>query len=323
MDEMHSDVAAALEYAKANAAPHTLEHKPLCPFDGQVEMQHVVINNDQQLIDLTPKIQRLAPCPDRPRGTATMNTPEALAAWMLRQKTDSSALFVDGLASPPVMVALSRYSAVAASEDNGGTGAEWGDYRAQLTVKFSKEWQAWTGKDGAVMPHADFAAFMEDRIIDVASPPEAPADDATDAAKAAFNNLTKLAGLLGGQNATWAEAAKLMDVARQLQITDGGIADSKVDTFTGSFSLMFQNDVKTNVPVPRIFLIAIPVFEAGRAYRIPVKLRIRKDGGVKLGYNIHRPDLYLRDAWNDAVKLVTDATGIPAFDGKPEAVWNP
>jgi hypothetical protein len=74
------------------------------------------------------------------------------------------------------------------------------------------------------------------------------------------------------------------------------------------------------VKVPNLFLIGIPVFEGGPLYRIPVRLRYRLAGGrVTWIVRRYRPEAVFKDAFDEALARIGEATGLPVLRGAPEA----
>jgi hypothetical protein len=74
------------------------------------------------------------------------------------------------------------------------------------------------------------------------------------------------------------------------------------------------------VRVPKLFLIAIPVFENGPAYRLPVRFQYRKSGAtVKFILTLHDPKTALDDAFHEATNHAAAETELPLFLGTPES----
>ena len=66
-------------------------------------------------------------------------------------------------------------------------------------------------------------------------------------------------------------------------------------------------------------MIAIPVFENGAHYRIPVRFRYRKSGAsVRFIFLLHNPDVCFKDAVDEVLLRATEETGLPLFRGSPE-----
>ena len=132
-------------------------------------------------------------------------------------------------------------------------------------------------RSGKPMSHADFAAWLEDRIGDVIAPPDhlAGADTLTEADL----KLVELLKTLGGQ---FVGPSRLLDLSRGLKLTEEARFTSVQNLTSGEVELAYQNEHREEagapLKVPSIFLLGIPVFDRGPMYRIPVRLRYRLAG---------------------------------------------
>jgi len=132
--------------------------------------------------------------------------------------------------------------------------------------------------------------------------------------------LAELVKVLGG---TLAGPTKLLELSRGLQVTEHSKVKTATNLSTGEVQLVYetehQDQTGQQFKVPNMFLLALPVFEAGAMYRIPVRLRYRLNGGrVTWAILRHRPELYFENAFNEAVQKVRDETELPVFVGAQE-----
>ena len=228
--------------------------------------------------------------PVRRTGTITVSTIESFVALVNRDSTENSVIFADNGSSPKLTAVLNFHHA-----DN--SDPEFCDNKVVYPFPLSDEWKAWTAKNGekAKMSQADFAEFIEDRYFDIAEP-----------------------GSAGQITATWAERmgvklagpSELMRVSRGLSVRVEETVRNVVKRESGESDFVFTVEHKDSadggsVKVPSAFHIRIPILRGEGDYSIPVRLRYRVGGGkVAWFYELHRPELFLLDAVNDAIARV-------------------
>lgn len=251
--------------------------------------------------------------PDRRKGTAYVQDLASLVELTNRFKDTDSALFCDRLAAKPTLTAVIDYSEAGAAVD---VQARHQQHRIVYPFPLSEEWLAWLKHDGEVMGQGEFAEFLEDRIGDVSPPPTS-----TDLTDDRFPGLATLAGEL---NAMWAGPSRLIELSRGLAIHVEHKVEQAITLQSGEAKLVFTEEHRdaTGEPikVPSMFLIVIPVFDSGAAYRIAARLRYRKAGSaLKWSYSLWRPDLAIRHAITQAAQKAHEETGLPIIYGIPEA----
>ncbi|MFT3966844.1 MAG: DUF2303 family protein [Sphingobium sp.] len=244
--------------------------------------------------------------PRQRSGTSNFTKIESLIDHVNRFKDASSALFaVDDRASPSITAVLDYHHAGAASL------ARFGKHRSIFAFPLSDEWKAWTKMDGEPMEMGDFAAFLEDRIIDVLHLVEG--EDSLP------EDLRQFINLCGGTVAT---PNKLVELSRGLHVHENSAVTQAINLSTGEAQISFQTEHTdaNGVPlkVPGLFLIGIPVFKGGPIYRIAARLRYRKQAGLKFFYELWRTDRTFDHAFNEACERVRIETGLPLLFGKPE-----
>jgi hypothetical protein len=116
---------------------------------------------------------------------------------------------------------------------------------------------------------------------------------------------------------------KLMQLSKGLQVNEDNKAKTFIDRNTGEHSIGFESenqDAEGNkLVVPNMFLIAIPIFEGGEPYRIPVRLRYSVKGGLGWKLEPYQLDKYIKHAFAEACQQAANLTGLPLFFGQPEA----
>lgn len=256
---------------------------------------------------VTPEIFNVRPLfecwrdkPDRKRGTAQSQTLESFNALTNRHKTPDSVIFADTDWQKPSLTAVIDYHPVAGGADNGA-------HRVIYQFPLSEQWKAWVAKNGILMSQTDFAAFIEDRIADLASASE--------------DHKRDLESTFGTRVANPAE---LMQLSRGLQINVDSTVRNVQNLQTGEVQIAFDETHKDGdgkpIRVPGLFVLNIAPFFMGENSVIPVRLRYRvKDGKITWFYQIYRPDLYVTERVRADLTEVATATGLPTFEGKQEA----
>ncbi|PZU83964.1 MAG: hypothetical protein DI527_23420 [Chelatococcus sp.] len=240
--------------------------------------------------------------PSRKRGSATALTLQSFIDLTNRHKTEHSAVFANTEWTAPGFTAVIDYH-------DKASGGPADNLRHRVTYAFplSDEWKAWVAQNGEAMEQSDFAAFLEDRIADLT----APNDHERIQLERDFD--TKIA-----------TPAQLIQLSRGLSIHVASAVKNIVNLATGEASIQFDEQHTDGngqpIKVPGLFMLAIAPFFMGEKITIPVRLRYRKAGTKILWfYQLYRPDLHVTERVRDDLTTVADRTGLPTFEGAPEA----
>ncbi len=198
----------------------------------------------------------------------------------------------------------------------GADGApRFGRHRGVYEFERSPEWMAWSaawsGSAERSMSQAEFAKFIEGRLVDVADP-VAPDGAAAKLAEAA--------------QMTFANAAALYTLSRGLKINVKREAGESFDPATGEATLTFTSAESgaggETVTMPRAFLVEIPVFRGGEKYLIAVWLRRRmpesRADGIKWWVEGYRVLETFDHAFSESCKKAALNSGLPVYVGSPE-----
>lgn len=104
--------------------------------------------------------------PDRRTGTATAITLQSFTDLVLRHQGGNSAVFA-GI-EPPRLTAVIDYHDAVEDSDDGKNVANFCRHRVVYNFPLSEDCIAWKNHDGVPMPQYDFAAFIEDRLPNLA-----------------------------------------------------------------------------------------------------------------------------------------------------------
>lgn len=263
----------------------------------------LVVPKGRELKSIKAFVDEYADRPDRKKGTATLTSVDSFIAHVNRHKDGASAVFADDNRERPALLAVLDYN------EPGADGLpRFGQHRANYAFPLSDEWLAWMGATKSTLTQAQLAEFLEDHIRDVLPPSEAGASGDDFAAELAI---------------TLASPQALITLSRGLNVK----VDRRVKTVqslsSGECSIVFeeahQGEDGGSLKVPGGFVVGIPVFRNGPAYRVPFRLRYRLNQGVTWQLVPHRADLVFQHAFDEVVEKVKAGTELPLFFGRPEA----
>ena len=259
------------------------------------------------------------------KGTAKMADLASLIGWALRFKADNSVLYAQNDGDRPTLTCIADYHLAGAPiiDDMGDQTARHGQHRASYTFPMSKQWARWMKASGEPMSGVEMGAFLEDNILDVIDPPLSLTSPGIAGAEAteAEHRLIDIARRLEGSYGT---GAQLMGMAKSFTVNESADYTVAHNSTTGEATVQIRSEhMDANgqpIRVPKLFLIAIPVFEGGPAYRLPVRFQYRKSGQtVKFFLTLHDPKFARDHAFDEAIQLARAETGMPLFLGQPEA----
>ena len=240
--------------------------------------------------------------PERLKGRARLTTLASFIEHALRFKDAGSALFAS-VGDKPSLMAVFDYH-------KGPSAPRFSEHRAEYMFPLSREWAAWMAADGKTMEQAAFAAWVEDHAADVVLPTVPEAQEAVDALRA-----VEIAPGTPTQVLTFSRG---VDVRVESNVVN------RVSLPTGGQRLVFDESIKGTagepLDVPGGFVIAIPLFDGGGHYALPVRLRLRVEKGrVLWSIAILRAADVLRAAVTAAAEEARAKTALPLFYGTPEA----
>lgn len=168
----------------------------------------------------------------------------------------------------------------------------WRDHVARYTPQFSPEYLLWRSKNGEVMSQVEFAEFLDNNQMDIASPQGFPS------------------------------SAEMLQMAINFEAKQDYRFKSSVRLQNGGTDMTFvQDDDKGTIERMKVFdkfAIGIPVYFGGDAYQINARLRYRhREGKVVFWYELVRPDLTMKAATDTIIEKIKSECGQPFFFGKP------
>lgn len=262
--------------------------------------------NGQKASSVRSLIEEYRERPQRRKGTAKAQTLKAFIDLVSRHQDEDSAIFADLNWRAPSFTAVIDYHRSGETTEERHEPRNLG-HRISYAFPLSEEWQAWVAANGKPMSQSDFAAFVEDHIADLAA---ATKDEEADIG-------------LKFQTAV-ADPHEVMQLSRGLQIS----VDSKVKQVrslqSGEAEVLFEEVHRDGsgqkLVIPGMFMLSLPVFFRGANVRVPVRLRYRvKDGAITWAFQMWRPDVHVTEAVKRDLDAVEVETGLPTFEGSPEA----
>lgn len=238
--------------------------------------------------------------PQRRNGIAFADTLASFIALTNRHKDAQSALFGRSIWPSPSLTAVLNY-------DSTGAEARFGDHRIVYEFPLTEEFKAWVEFNAQAMDQEIFAAFLEEHAAELAAP--------MDGERSEYERLF---------NEKMATPMDVLLLSRHLEVHVNAKAKQGIRLQTGERTVEFAeehvNAKGESVQIPGIFMVSVPAFIDGDAVRIPARLRYRISGGsIKWFYQLYRWEFFLREQVQRDLTQAAQETGLPAYEGKPEA----
>jgi hypothetical protein len=261
--------------------------------------------------------------PARRKGTSQHLTLGSLIDWANRFHDKDSALFADTDPKSPSLTCVADYHHAgppAHDQDGTDTTARHGHHRGIYKFPVSDEWAAWTEISGESLSKDDLAEFLTDHARDLLDPTPHLITGSGEAEpwELAMRREARL------QNTRFGQVLDLLQISRSLSIRETSDLTLVKNQQTGEQQVQFLNEHKDPdgrpIDIPGLFLIAVPVFRGGAAYRLAVRLHYRKSGAnITFTLTMHDRQRAYDDAIGEALELAASATGLPLFEGRPES----
>lgn len=292
------------------------------PFEGA---QLVAIATGRKIQNITAELREAAEYlkPARRKGTAQLLTLSSLIDWANRFKGVNSALFADTDPKSPSLTCVADYhheGPANPGEDGTDTTARHGHHRGVYKFPVSDEWAAWTAISGKAQSKDELAEFLTDHARDLLDPTPhlLTGTGEGEAWEVAMRREARL------QNTRFGQVLDLLQISRSLSIRETSDLTLVKNQQTGEQQVQFLNEHKDPegrpIDIPGLFLIAVPVFRGGAAYRLAVRLHYRKAGAnVAFFLTMHDRQRAYDDAIGEAMAAAHEATGLPLFEGRPES----
>jgi len=262
--------------------------------------------------------------PNRRTGTAQMQDLQSLILWANRFKGKDSVLYANPDLESPSLTCIADYHGGGAPQIDyqfGDTTARHCAHRAVYEFPLSDEWKAWMEVSGNPMEKDDLGEFIEANAKDIMDPTPAILKGKEDTKNADWENrLITTAQQIEGR---YGQLTQLLAMSKLFQVFETSNLKVQTNRDTGESQIQFLNEHKSAdgkpLDIPNLIIIAIPVFQGGALYRMPVRFRYRKSGGnIRFILSAYNPEKAFKAALNEAVQAATKATGLETFMGTPE-----
>lgn len=219
-------------------------------------------------------LEKLLPEPQRISRSVTAHDVTGLIAYTNAFKTEKTAAFCSPVQKPSIVVRL---------DDHQPGQPSRGTHSVTFNCATTTEWTTWTNGDKKQMDQITFAEFIENNLREITDPNGA-------------DMLTMVLNFKDCGSADFKSAVRLSDGRMQFQF--------------------IEKDNATEARFPETLKLAVPVFEGQPVrYEGKAKLRYRvlREEGLKLWYELDRPDLILRTAYADLLAHVEAQTGLSIY----------
>ena len=264
---MKSEDTNPLASSAEAAVVQSITEAAMVPTPVIIELPHgnlpaIAVSERVNLLSLG----HLLPAPLRPQGNVNLLTLQDLHAYIGKAA---------GCYHPVVYADRETLTFTGIINHHHADGPGWGDYRATVKLKKSRQLNIWQGKNAQKMSQEAFALFLEEHLEDIRDP----------------------------------NGAEVLTFAETLEATRTEVFKSSIVTATGEQRLTFnseRNGEQSSQLITKITM-GIPLFEGGEAFALEVKISHRvTEGKLTFWYDIRHLEYLLDVAWNDQVKFLAD-----------------
>ena len=225
--------------------------------------------------------------PTRKRGTVSVTDAGGFITYMNRHCEDGTLVYAD------IDQVAGSFKLVGVINDSSAEEPGWRDHTCTMDRKRSVEWDRWIGKNKAAMSQADFAAWIEDNLADIATLPGFPSGQDILAMSIGF------------------EANSEKRLRSKINLQNGGVRFEFVEDE--------DKDTRSSMQVFERFTLGLPVFDgSASAYPLEARLKYReKSGNLTFWYELIRPDRVFKTAVADELGVIKEGTSLMIVSGTP------
>ena len=275
------------------------------PKEGENNTPIVAMHEDFEVRSLKPLLDEYLDAPDRRKGTAVVNDMTSFIALTKRHQDNDSALFSKSQITENsvngVITAVIDYHTIDHKPRFGG-------HKIQYNFPVSNLFKLWHEANGEKMEQAEFAQFLENNISDLRE------DDLLKdfPCKFGYQGVPK-----------FATPAKMFELSRGLEINAQEKVRQSHRVQSGVSEIQYtcehQDAAGEKIEVPEWFLLGIPMFEYGKFFKVPVRLRYRLHAGkVSWSFEMYRIQKIFDAAFGAACEEAQKETALPLYVGTPE-----
>lgn len=222
--------------------------------------------------------------PWRLKQSVTVFDPKSFTDYFTDYCNSDSRVFVDTQA--PTIVGVLDYHRQAAGDIKDPL-PDWGQHRVTYRFRPTKEWTTWTAMDRKPVKQVEFARFIEDNLVDIASPAH----------------------------------ADMLQVSRTMEAKKNVNFSSGVRLQNGEVQLTYQEEIRGTaasgtIEIPEIFTIRIAPFEGSDLYTVECRFRYQIiENSLQLRYEMIRPHKIIEHAVNTVVEKIRGGLSNPITYG--------
>lgn len=230
-------------------------------------------------------LEHLLPAPLKTKQTVALCSIESFVAYVTRFKQAETSIFA------PDSAYNSPLTARASIDYHGADNPSHTRHFAELTLPLSEQWARWTGINKKWIKQGQFAAFLEQNIVDVTKP----------------------------------DHADIIEVTRSLEAVKSGAFKSGVRLSNGSHELAWSEQVEARVAggkvqIPEKIEITIPIFKGDVPYAVSAFFRYRvEDGNLVLQIELDRAEFLFETVAGNLLGMIGQQTGAPVYRGSMKA----
>lgn len=232
-------------------------------------------------------LERLLEAPQRARGQTFLDDPNDFATYVERLTTGNTMVYADH----------GGYRVTAIFNDHDHVDLPgWRDHRAVYQPQRDPDFAVWQQMSGELLSQTEFAEFIETVAHNVTDP----------------------------------DAARMLEIATTFSAHRSATFSRSARLQSGDVSLQWHEETSAKagksgqLEIPETFTVTISPFAGATARPLLARLRYRvADGTLRIGFQLHRPDLVTREAFQDVRDMLAQRLSAPVLLGRAPDVVAP
>lgn len=257
-------------------------------FDVEDDLLTFVLEPGQTVhnLDLAPYL----PHPARTTGTTLVDDDAAFTGYVGRYVDPNTTTLWGSYAAGTVTAVIDDSAQTVRTADGYDPQAGHGGHRAQLKLREGDDWAAWVKYDGVRLTQQQFAEFLDTWAENIIDP------DPT----------------------LFLEVARTFSAKRELRFSSGQSLQNGTVQLSYVETIGQAEGATGDLRIPEQFTVALTPYDNGDSFPVQGKLRYRlNDGGFRIFYDLVRPDLIKRAAFDTIVTRIGQTLDLPVFSGSP------